>query len=121
MTSNANLARDSLTSLMHAEPGSFEGPGRGVRLTPEGQLLAHRAAEIVGRVDAAADELAAHIGLQAGRVRLAANASALSTIVPTAVATLARTPGNRAEPDRAAPGRGAPAVAPRRDRHRPRL
>jgi DNA-binding transcriptional LysR family regulator len=64
--------------------------GRGVRLTPEGQLLAHRAAEIVGRVDAAANELAAHVGLRAGRVRLAANASALSTIVPTAVATLAR-------------------------------
>ncbi|MCR6489192.1 LysR family transcriptional regulator [Amycolatopsis sp. OK19-0408] len=64
--------------------------GRGVRLTPEGQLLAHRAAEILGRVDAAANELAAQVGLQAGRVRLAANASALSTIVPAAVATLAR-------------------------------
>lgn len=64
--------------------------GRGVRLTPEGQLLARRAAEIVGRVDAAANELAAQVGLQTGRVRLAANASVLSTIVPTAVATLAR-------------------------------
>src|SRR3569833_3429752 len=64
--------------------------GRGVRLPPEGQLLAHRAAEIVGRVDAAAYELAAQVGLQAGRVRLAATASVLSTIVPTAVATLAR-------------------------------
>jgi DNA-binding transcriptional LysR family regulator len=64
--------------------------GRGVRLTPEGQLLAHRAAEIVGRVDAATNELSAQVGLRAGRVRLAANASALSTIVPTAVATLAR-------------------------------
>lgn len=64
--------------------------GRGIRLTPEGRLLAHRAAEIVGRVDAAANELAAQVGLQSGRVRLAANASALSTIVPTATATLAR-------------------------------
>jgi DNA-binding transcriptional LysR family regulator len=63
--------------------------GRGVRLTPEGQLLANRAAEIVGRVDAAANELAAQAGLRAGRVRLAANASALSTIVPAAAATLA--------------------------------
>jgi DNA-binding transcriptional LysR family regulator len=64
--------------------------GRGIRLTPEGRLLAHRAAEIVGRVDAASTELAAQAGLRAGRVRLAANASALSTIVPKAAATLAR-------------------------------
>jgi DNA-binding transcriptional LysR family regulator len=64
--------------------------GRGIRLTPEGQLLASRATEIVGRVDAATNELAAQVGLQAGRVRLAANASVLSTIVPTSAATLAR-------------------------------
>ena len=64
--------------------------GRGIRLTPEGQLLASRATEIVGRVDAATNELAAHVGLQAGRVRLAANASAMSTIAPSAAATLAR-------------------------------
>src|ERR687893_931340 len=50
--------------------------GRGVRLTPEGRLLANRAAEILGRIDAAANELAAQVGLQSGRVRLAANASA---------------------------------------------
>jgi molybdate transport repressor ModE-like protein len=63
--------------------------GRGIRLTPEGRLLAHRAAEIVGRVDAATNELAAQVGLRSGRVRLAANASALSTIVPSAAAMLA--------------------------------
>src|SRR5687767_3729189 len=48
--------------------------GRGIRLTPEGQLLAGRAEEIVGRVDAVSNELAALVGLQAGRVRMAANA-----------------------------------------------
>ncbi|MGH3875585.1 MAG: LysR family transcriptional regulator [Actinophytocola sp.] len=64
--------------------------GRGIRLTPEGQLLANRSAEILGRVDAATNELAAQVGLQAGRVRLAANASALSTIVPRAAASLAQ-------------------------------
>ena len=64
--------------------------GRGIRLTPEGQLLANRAAEIVGRVDAATKELEAQVGLQAGRVRVAANASVLSTIVPRSAATLAR-------------------------------
>jgi DNA-binding transcriptional LysR family regulator len=63
--------------------------GRGIRLTPEGQLLANRATEIVGRVDAATRELAAQVGLQSGRVRLAANASALSTIVPKAATILA--------------------------------
>jgi DNA-binding transcriptional LysR family regulator len=64
--------------------------GRGIRLTPEGHLLANRAAEIMGRVDAATNELAAQVGLQAGRVRMAANASALSTIVPKAATMLAQ-------------------------------
>ncbi|MGW3965819.1 LysR family transcriptional regulator [Amycolatopsis sp. NPDC005003] len=63
--------------------------GRGIRLTPEGRLLADRAAEIAGRVAAAAEELAAQVGLRAGRVRLGANASTLSTLVPRAVASLA--------------------------------
>jgi DNA-binding transcriptional LysR family regulator len=63
--------------------------GRGIRLTPEGELLAGRAGEILGRVDAAASELAAHVGLRAGRVRVAANASALSTIVTRAASLLA--------------------------------
>ena len=37
--------------------------GRGIRLTPEGEVLARRAAEIVGRVDAADAELASLVGL----------------------------------------------------------
>jgi DNA-binding transcriptional LysR family regulator len=65
--------------------------GRGIRLTPEGQLLAGRAAEIIGRIDAATNELAAQVGLQAGQVRLAGNASALSTIAPRAAGILAQT------------------------------
>ena len=70
--------------------------GRGIRLTPEGRLLANRAAEIVGRIDAATNELAAQVGLQAGQVRLAANASTLSTLVPKAAAALAEAhPGLR--------------------------
>ncbi|MBF6174096.1 LysR family transcriptional regulator [Nocardia blacklockiae] len=64
--------------------------GRGIRLTPEGELLAARAAEIVGRVDAAAIELATQVGLRSGRVRLAGFQSILSTIVPKAAAALAR-------------------------------
>nr|AZF85916.1 LysR family transcriptional regulator [Catenulispora sp.] len=64
--------------------------GRGIRLTPEGHLLAARAAEIVGRVDAAGTELAAQLGLRAGRVRMAGFQSVMSTIVPAAAAALAR-------------------------------
>ncbi|MEU4423566.1 LysR family transcriptional regulator [Actinoplanes sp. NPDC024001] len=64
--------------------------GRGIRLTPEGELLARRAAEILGRLDAASAELAARVGLRAGRVRLAGFQTVLSTLVPKAGAELAR-------------------------------
>lgn len=64
--------------------------GRGIRLTPEGEVLARRAAEIVGRVDAADAELAALVGLQTGRVRVGAFSSALSVLVPPAAAELRR-------------------------------
>src|SRR3954468_19455862 len=67
---------------------------RGIRLTPAGQLLADRAAEIIGRIDAAGAEVSAHVGLTAGRVRLAGFASAIGSLVPAAAATLAgRHPG----------------------------
>ncbi len=64
--------------------------GRGIRLTPEGLVLAGRASEIIGRVDAAAAELSMHVGLRAGRVRLAGFQTVLSTLVPKAAAELAR-------------------------------
>src|SRR5215204_2299910 len=83
---------------LEAETGAqlLQRAGRGVRLTEAGRLLADRAAEIVGRVDSAAAELSAHVGLSAGQVRLAGFSSALSTLVPQAAATLAaRHPGLR--------------------------
>jgi len=64
--------------------------GRGIRLTPEGELLAQRATEILGRLDAAAVELAARVGLSSGRVRLAGFQTVLSTLVPQAAAELSR-------------------------------
>jgi DNA-binding transcriptional LysR family regulator len=64
--------------------------GRGIRLSPEGSLLAGRAAEILGRVNAASVELAAQVGLRAGRVRLAGFQTVLSTLVPKAAAELSR-------------------------------
>ena len=64
--------------------------GRGIRLTPEGETLARRAAEIIGRVESAEAELAALAGLRTGRVRVAAFQSALSVWVPPAAAALRR-------------------------------
>jgi DNA-binding transcriptional LysR family regulator len=64
--------------------------GRGIRLTEAGRLLANRAGEIIGRLDAASEELAAHVGMHSGRVRLAAFPSALGTFVPAAAVRLAR-------------------------------
>jgi molybdate transport repressor ModE-like protein len=76
---------------LEAETGSrlVQKAGRGVRLTDAGRVLAERAEEILGRLDAAEAELAAHAGLRAGRVRLAAFPSALGTFVPAAAATFA--------------------------------
>jgi DNA-binding transcriptional LysR family regulator len=64
--------------------------GRGIRLTDAGHLLADRAAEIIGRVDSAVAELSMHVGLNAGRVRLAGFNSVMSSLVPQAAAELAR-------------------------------
>ncbi len=58
--------------------------GRGIRLTEAGRLLADRAAEIIGRVDAATAELSTLVGLDAGHVRLAGFGSVMSSLVPEA-------------------------------------
>ena len=102
VTAAANELHYSQPSVTHhiarleAETGAqlLQRVGRGIRLTPAGQLLADRAAEIIGRIDAAGAELSAHVGLTAGRVRLAGFASAIGSLVPAALATLAgRHPG----------------------------
>jgi molybdate transport repressor ModE-like protein len=75
---------------LEAETGAqlLQRVGRGIRLTQAGELLADRAAEIIGRIDAADAELSAHVGLTAGRVRLAGFSSAIGSLVPRAVAAL---------------------------------
>ncbi len=75
---------------LEAETGAqlLQRAGRGIRLTPAGQLLAARAAEIIGRLDAADIELSSHVGLTAGRVRMASFSSVIGSIIPRAVATL---------------------------------
>ncbi|MFD0313608.1 LysR family transcriptional regulator [Streptomyces flavalbus] len=77
---------------LEAETGArlVQRVGRGIRLTPEGEHLARRAAEIVGRLDTAAEELSAMVGLRTGRVRVAGFQSALAALVPHAVGVLRR-------------------------------
>jgi DNA-binding transcriptional LysR family regulator len=94
-----NYAQPSVShhlARLEAETGTklIQRAGRGIRLTDAGRLLAERAAEVIGRLDAAENELAAYTGLRAGRLRLAAFPSALGTIVPAAAAMLReRQPG----------------------------
>jgi DNA-binding transcriptional LysR family regulator len=88
-----NYAQPSVShhlARLEAETGIklIQRAGRGIRLTDAGRLLAERAAEVIGRLDAAENELAAYTGLRAGRLRLAAFPSALGTIVPAAAAVL---------------------------------
>jgi DNA-binding transcriptional LysR family regulator len=88
-----NYAQPSVShhlARLEAETGTklVQRAGRGIRLTDAGRLLAERAAEVIGRLDAAENELAAYGGLRAGRLRLAAFPSALGTIVPAAAALL---------------------------------
>jgi molybdate transport repressor ModE-like protein len=85
---------------LEAETGAqlIQRVGRGIRLTEAGTVLAERAAEILGRMDAAAAELDAHVGLSAGRVRVATYGTALVALLPQVSAVFAtQYPGLRLE------------------------
>ena len=89
-----NYAQPSVShhlARLEAETGArlTQRSGRGIRLTDAGRLLAGRAEEILGRLDAAERELAAHVEQRQERIRLAVFASALATIVPAALSRLA--------------------------------
>src|ERR1700735_3521687 len=69
-----NYAQPSVShhlARLEAETGTklFQRAGRGIRLTDAGRLLAERAAEILGRMEAAESELAAQVGRHEGRGR----------------------------------------------------
>jgi DNA-binding transcriptional LysR family regulator len=88
-----NYAQPSVShhlARLESETGArlTQRSGRGIRLTEAGVLLAARAEEILGRLDAAEHELAAHVGQRDVRIRLAGFPSVLATIVPVAVAKL---------------------------------
>lgn len=78
-------------SRLEAETGAqlVQRVGRGIRLTAAGRLLAGRAEEILGRMESARLELAAHVGLSAGTVRVVGFASGLLELLPPVVARLA--------------------------------
>ena len=89
-----NYAQPSVShhlARLEAETGATltQRSGRGIRLTDAGRLLAGRAEDILGRLDAAERELAAHVEQRQERIRLAGFASALATIVPAALSRLA--------------------------------
>jgi molybdate transport repressor ModE-like protein len=85
---------------LEAETGAqlLQRVGRGIRLTEAGRVLAERAAEILGRLDAASVELDTFVSLGAGRLRVAAYTTGLVAILPEVAAALAaRHPGLRLE------------------------
>src|ERR1700722_9037713 len=94
-----NYAQPSVShhiARLEAETGArlLQRAGRGVRLTDAGRLLAERAEEIIGRLDAAEAELAAHVGLRGARRGLPPSPPAGGPLAPAAAARLeAETPG----------------------------
>jgi DNA-binding transcriptional LysR family regulator len=75
----AALEREAGTALVRRG-------ARGVRLTEAGAVLARHASALRERLDLAAEELADHVGMRAGRLRLAAFPSAGSVLMPPAIA-----------------------------------
>src|ERR1700739_3255762 len=89
-----NYAQPSVShhlARLEAETGTklVQRAGRGIRLTDAGRRLAERAVEVIGRLDAAENELAVFAGLRAGRLRLAAFPFALRTIRAGAAGVIA--------------------------------
>ena len=91
----ARSARGRDTALVRRGP-------RGVALTPAGELLARHAAALRERLDLAAEELDEHVGLRAGRLRLAAFPTPPQCSMP---------PGDRGL-SRAPPGVGSASPTP---------
>jgi len=78
----AKLERETRTVLLERE-------GRGVRLTPEAHQLAIIAQELLAIVERAETELEERRGLPAGRLTVAAFASAARGLLPSVLAALA--------------------------------
>jgi LysR family cyn operon transcriptional activator len=59
---------------------------KGASLTDVGQLVEHEGRVLVARFDQLRDRVAAHVGLDAGTVRVGGGATAVSFVVPSAIA-----------------------------------
>ncbi|MFG1796265.1 LysR family transcriptional regulator [Nocardia sp. NPDC049149] len=76
----------------------FVRVGRGLRLTDAGDVLAKHAADILGTISAAQQQMTAITRLKSGRVRVCAFPSACATLIPSAVASIkSKHPGIRIE------------------------
>jgi DNA-binding transcriptional LysR family regulator len=80
-------------ATLEAEAGTrlVDRTARGVRLTPAGELLLEHAEAILSRLAAAESQLEALAELDAGRLRLAAFATASATLTALAIAAFAET------------------------------
>ncbi|MDR2997096.1 MAG: LysR family transcriptional regulator [Microbacterium sp.] len=79
----AMLEREAGTALLRRT-------GRRAQLTPQGELLANRAAEILDRIERASAELSAHADTVTGTCRIAVFQSVSHTVLPRAIADLAQ-------------------------------
>ena len=80
-----------VAALERATGGSlFARQARGVRLTPAGVALHHHALDILGRMDAAAEEVAAVRHGTGGRLRIGSFATANAVLLPTVLGDFRR-------------------------------
>ncbi|MEV0053128.1 LysR family transcriptional regulator [Saccharopolyspora shandongensis] len=76
----------------------FVRVGRGLKLTDAGEVLARHAADILGAISTAQQQMTAIVRLKSGRIRIRAFPSASATLIPSAVASIKNQyPGIRIE------------------------
>ncbi|MFJ6698331.1 LysR family transcriptional regulator [Streptomyces sp. NPDC091272] len=100
-------------TLLESEVGAplLEREGRGVRLTPQAEILVAHTEAVVRRLDLAGAEIAASLRGLSGTLRVAAFQTAALVLVPVALGTLRTThPGVRVEVVQAEPDRALPAL-----------
>jgi DNA-binding transcriptional LysR family regulator len=76
-------------ATLEAETGAtlIERDRRGLRPTAAGEVLAEHADAILARLDVAQDDIAAILGMHAGRLRMASFPTAGATLMPLAIAS----------------------------------
>src|SRR5438445_241287 len=87
--SYSQSAVSQAVATLEAETGAtlIERDRRGLRTTAAGAALFEHAEIILGRLEAAEEDLAAIIGVRGGRLRMASFPTAGATLMPLAVAT----------------------------------